>query len=83
MAWAMIPEELVRRSWTACGYKSEQDLASSNNEGTMVVYDDREVGTMGEEICGANVRTNFKMQSVDRIPFIQVMTSAEAVIVTL
>ena len=68
MAWAMIPEELVRRSWTACGYKSEQDLASSN-EGAILVYDNREVGTMVEEICGADVRTNFEGAECGPDPF--------------
>jgi len=29
-AWDLIPEELVRKSWTACGYKQEQDLTCSN-----------------------------------------------------
>jgi len=68
MAWAMIPEELVRQSWTGCGYKSEQDLVSSN-EGTIVVYDDREVGTMVEEICGATVCTNFEDETCGPDPF--------------
>ena len=67
-AWSMIPEELVRRSWTACGYKSEQDLICSN-EGTMVVYDDKQVGAMVEEICGANVRTNFEDVECGPDPF--------------
>jgi hypothetical protein len=58
-AWAKIPEELVKRSWTACGYKAQQDLTPSN-EGAMVVYTDEEVGTMVEEICGEEVRTNFE-----------------------
>ena len=29
-AWDMIPEELVRKSWTACGYPAEKDLECSN-----------------------------------------------------
>ena len=36
-AWDLIPEELVRKSWTACDYKSEKDLSCSN-EGTTVVF---------------------------------------------
>jgi hypothetical protein len=58
-AWDLIPEELVRKSWTACGYKSEKNLSCSNG-GTMVVFTDEQVGTMVEEICGEAVRTNFE-----------------------
>ena len=58
-AWDLIPEELVRKSWTACGYKSEKDLSCSN-EATMVVFTDKDVGTMVEEICGEAVRSNFE-----------------------
>ena len=55
----MIPEELVRKSWTACGYKSEKDLSCSNY-GTMVVFSDEQVGSMVEDICGEAVRANFE-----------------------
>jgi len=58
-AWDLIPEELVRKSWTACGYKSEKDLNCSN-EGTMVVFSDEQVGSMVEDICGEAVRANFE-----------------------
>ena len=34
----------MRKSWTACGYKSEKNLTCSN-EGTMVMFTDDQVGT--------------------------------------
>ena len=49
----------MRKSWTACGYKSEKDLSCSN-EGTMVVFSDEQVGSMVEDICGEAVRANFE-----------------------
>ena len=58
-AWDLIPEELVRKSWTACGYKSEKDLSCSN-EGTMVILYEEHVDPMVEDICGEVVRTNFE-----------------------
>ena len=57
--WDLIPEELVRISWTLCGYKSEKDLSCSN-EGTMVVFSNEQVGSMVEDIYGEAVRTNFE-----------------------
>ena len=58
-AWDLIPEELARKSWTTCGYKSEKHLTYSN-EGTMVVFTDDQVGTMVEEIRGNAVHSNFE-----------------------
>ena len=40
--WDMISLELVRKSWTACGYPAEDQLTCSN-EITIVVYDDSQV----------------------------------------
>ena len=40
-------------------YKSDKDLSCSN-EATMVVFTDKDVGTMVEEICGEAVCSNFE-----------------------
>jgi len=58
-AWDLIPEELVRKSWTACGYKSEKHRSCPNG-GTMVVFTDKQVGMMVEELCGEVVRSDFE-----------------------
>jgi len=48
-AWEKIPEELVKKSWTACGYPSEKDLTCSN-EDAIVVFSNEEIGTMVENL---------------------------------
>jgi hypothetical protein len=35
-AWEKIPEQLVRKAWTACGYQTEEQLCSKT-PGQMVV----------------------------------------------
>ena len=49
----------MRKSWTACGYKSEKDLSCSN-EGTLVVFSYEKVGLVVEDICGEAAHTNFE-----------------------
>ena len=48
----------MQKSWTACGYPQENDLRC-NNEKSVVVWTDKEIGTMVEQLCGPEVRTNF------------------------
>lgn len=58
-AWEKIPEELVKKSWTACGYPSEKDLTCSN-EDAIVVFSNEEIGAMVENLCGPGIRSNFE-----------------------
>ena len=58
-ACGLIPEELVRKPWTMCGYKSEKDLSCSN-EGSTVVLSNEQVNSMVGDICGEAVRTHFE-----------------------
>jgi hypothetical protein len=67
-AWDMIPEELVRKSWTACGY-DEEDKLCCENETAIVAFSNAEVGTMVERICGGDARTNFESIEFDADPF--------------
>ena len=50
-AWDLISEKLVKKSWTACGDKSEKDTSRSNG-GNVVVFSNEQVGSVVEEICG-------------------------------
>ena len=55
----IISPDLVSKSWTDCGYAAEYQLTFSN-ENTIVLYDDAQIGTMVEIICGENARANFE-----------------------
>ena len=57
-AWEKIPEELVNKSWTACGYPQEKDV-TTNNANAMVVWSEKDIGAMVEALCGTEIRTNF------------------------
>ena len=54
----MVPAELVRKSWTACGYPPE-DMLGTTNETTIVPYSPEKTSTLVEIICGPDSRTNF------------------------
>ena len=56
-AWEMVPEELVRKSWTACGYPSQKELES--NTGAIVPYSESAVSDLVGTLCGLDARTNF------------------------
>jgi hypothetical protein len=58
-AWEMIPAELVRKSWTACGYPSENEL-TFDDQGQIVVWNDSLVGDMIKKICGQDARDHFE-----------------------
>ena len=45
--------------WTDFRYPTEDQLKCSN-ENTIVVYDDAQVGTMVERICGEDMCANFE-----------------------
>ena len=47
-AWDNVPEDLVKRSWEVCGYKSVESLCNKNASTAIVEYDDRALGTMVE-----------------------------------
>ena len=57
-AWEKISDELVKKSWTGCGYPQEKDL-TTNNENAMVVWSEKDIGAMVEAPCGPEIRTNF------------------------
>lgn len=50
-AWDKIPEEMVRKSWTACGYQPEGQLSSSDGC-EIVPWTDNEVRDMVKKYCG-------------------------------
>ena len=57
-AWEKILGELVRKSWTACRYPAETDLACSSGE-SVVVFSDEDIWTMVEKLYGPGVHTDF------------------------
>ena len=54
----MISPELVRKSWNACGYPTEDQLTWSNVN-NIFVYDDAHVKITMERIYGKDARANF------------------------
>ena len=52
-AWDMIPAELVRKSWTACGYPNEDEITGTN-EGAVVAYTGEQVGSLMEHLYRGN-----------------------------
>ncbi len=50
-AWDKIPEEMVRKSWTACGYPSEEELSFSDR-GQIVPWTEDAVRAMVKQYCG-------------------------------
>ena len=50
-AWDKIPEEMVRKSWTACGYTPEEELSFSD-KGQVVLWTEDEVHKMVKQYCG-------------------------------
>ena len=67
-AWDMNPADLVRRSWTACGYPNEDEITGAN-EGAVVAYTGEQVESLVERLYrgngpdgderGAEVRSDF------------------------
>ena len=50
-AWDKIPEEMVRKSWTACGYTPEGEI-SFPDRGQIVPWTEDAVHAMVKEFCG-------------------------------
>lgn len=62
-AWDKVPEELCAKAWTACGYKTRDEL-SGDNETAIVAYTDEEVGRMVERMIGLDNYVNFRSDAV-------------------
>mmetsp|Transcript_1205 Transcript_1205/g.1544 ORF Transcript_1205/g.1544 Transcript_1205/m.1544 type:complete len:81 (-) Transcript_1205:195-437(-) len=60
----MIPEDLVRKSWTACGYQTEEQLCSKT-QGQMVVWDENAIIKNLAEICGEDAVTHYRSEEND------------------
>ena len=58
-AWEKVPEELVRKSLTACGYIPE-DQINASNEDAIIFYSAAKVGTLVEKLCGEDAHTTFE-----------------------
>ena len=50
-AWEKFPEELVRKSWTACVYIHEDEINASN-EDAIIPYSATKVGALVEKSFG-------------------------------
>ena len=55
-AWEKIPEELVKKSWTVCGYPQED--VTANNKNAMMVWSEKYIGAMVEALYGPEILTN-------------------------
>ena len=60
----MIPEELVRKPWAACGYTPQSEPASVN-ENALVTFSDKDMSVELEKICGKDVRKSFENKEYD------------------
>ena len=49
----------MSKSWTACGYISEDEINASNKY-AIIPYSVENVGTMVEKFCGEDACTNFE-----------------------
>ena len=54
MAWERIPESLVRKAWTVCGYKEMKDLEEEAASKELVQYTSQELGSLVENLAGAD-----------------------------
>ena len=65
-AWDMIPEELVRKAWTACGYETEEQLCSNNaTQGQLVVWDESAIIKNISQICGDDAVVHYTSEEND------------------
>lgn len=51
-AWAKIPDELVRRAWEVCGYRSMDKLQEEARSEALVEYSPDALGSLVEKLCG-------------------------------
>ena len=59
-AWKKVPEDLVRRAWTVCQYKSKEDIANVDAGSSAIVeYDEAILGRIVEQTAGADALTLF------------------------
>ena len=57
-AWNMVPEELVRKSWTVCQYKSTEEIANENASSSAIVeYDEEKLRQIVEHAAGIDALT--------------------------
>jgi hypothetical protein len=63
-AWEKIPEQLVRKAWTACGYQTEEQLCCKTL-GQMVVWDEDAIIKNLAEICGDDAVTHYRSEEND------------------
>eukprot|EP00956_Cyclotella_meneghiniana_P036000 scaffold120055_cov77-Cyclotella_meneghiniana.AAC.2 len=52
-AWDKVPEELCAKAWTACGYKTKDQLCG-DNETAIVEWNDVQVDEMVQTLIGSN-----------------------------
>ena len=69
-AWEKFPEQLVRKSWTACVYIPEDEINASN-EDAIIPYSEAKVGSLVEKICGEYAHTNFEDEVASRQSYYQ------------
>ena len=57
-AWEKVPEELVRKSFTVCGYKTKEDIANVNRSSSdIVTYKKEQMRKLVEEVAGSEALT--------------------------
>ena len=61
LAWDKVPEELCAKAWTACGYKTKDQLCG-DKETALVEWTDKQVDVMVEKLIGS---TNSVTYSAD------------------
>jgi hypothetical protein len=67
-AWEKVPEEMCAKAWTACGYKTKQELAGDSST-SVVPYDTHQIGQLVERLCGQEALVNFNdSEMVDADP---------------
>ena len=57
-AWEKVPEELVRKSFTVCGYKTKEEIANANRSSSdIVTYEKEQLRKLVEEVAGSEALT--------------------------
>ncbi len=59
-AWAKIPEELIRKAWEVCGYKSTEELQSESTSYAIVNHSQQKLGSLVEKIAGQEAGDAFR-----------------------
>ena len=58
-AWSKVPEELMRKAWVVCGYRSMKDLDRECDNSAVVMYDQEGLKSVVEKAAGADALTIF------------------------